>query len=123
MSESGNIVRNGNLSIGRTAVERAKSMRDIMEQFSRIDNKMYREYLDYAMDKRKGEYPSGVEDEFMKRRQKIRDIYDRYEVNMANDQGFPITRHGEGGGDSKSYYLHNMNLNKKAPRSVYAKKK
>ena len=84
-----------------------------MDQFSRIDNRLYRAYLDFEID----------EDEFNKRRKQIQDAYDRYEVNMANSQGFNISYHGEGGGDSKTYYLHNMNLNKKAPRSVYAKKK
>ena len=96
----------------RSAVDRAKSMKDIMEQYSRIDNQLYRRYLDYEID----------EDEYWRRKKKLNDTYDRYEVNMANDQGFPITRHGEGGGNSSSYYLHNMDLKKKVSRKVYAKK-
>ena len=95
----------------RPAVERAKSMKDIMDQYSRIDNQLYRRYLDFEID----------EDEYKRRKQKLNDTYDRYEVNMANAQGFPITKHGEGGGDSKSYYLHNMDLKKKVSKKVYAK--
>jgi hypothetical protein len=56
--------------------ERAKTLRQIDQQYSRIDNRLYREYINYRMD----------EDDFFRRRQAIRDAYDRYETNIMNTQ-------------------------------------
>lgn len=88
----------------RSASDRAKSLREIDNQYSRIDNALYRRYIDYEMD----------EDDFFRRRQAIRDAYDRYQTNIMRTQ-IP-------GWERGNAYPRNFSLyDRRIPRSVYAR--
>lgn len=52
-------------------------MRDIKQQYSRINNRLYRQYLDYKID----------EDTYNSRKKTLDRTYDRYERNIARQQG------------------------------------
>ena len=91
-------------SFSRTAGDRAKSLREIDNQFSRIDNALYRRYINYEMD----------EDDFFRRRQAIRDAYDRYQVNIMRTQ---IPGWKRGNAYPRSFGLYDQRI----PRSVYAR--
>lgn len=54
-------------------------MNDIKRQYSRIYNRLYRQYLDYDIS----------EEQFNRRRERIVKAYDRYERNIARLQGTP----------------------------------
>ena len=100
-------IRNGlsESSLVRTAVDRAKSLKEIDDQYSRIDNSLYRRYINYEMD----------EDDFFRRRQYLRDTYDRYETNIMRTQ-LP-------GWERGNPYPRNFTLyNRPIARSVYAKR-
>ena len=52
-------------------------MRDIKQQYSRINNRLYRQYLDYKID----------EATYNSRKKRLDSAYDRYERNIARQQG------------------------------------
>ena len=89
----------------RPARDRAKSLRQIDEQYSRIDNRLYRQYLNYEIS----------EEEFQNRRRAIQNTYDRYQTNILNTE-IPGWRRGDA-------YPRNFTLyNQRIPRSVYARR-
>lgn len=102
MSESG--VLKSKVVSSRTAIERTKSLRDIDEQYSRIDNRLYRQYLDYEID----------EDTFNNRRRTIQNAYDRYQTNIVR-QTQPGWQRG------LNYPLDRRLLDRRYTRNVYAK--
>lgn len=57
-------------------------MRDIKNQYSRIDNMLYRQYLDYDID----------EETYNRRKSRLNSVYDRYERRIARQQGKPAKR-------------------------------
>lgn len=57
-------------------------MRDIKQQYSRINNRLYRQYLDYDID----------EATYNSRKNAITKAYDRYEKNIARQQGQKAVR-------------------------------
>lgn len=57
-------------------------MRDIKQQYSRIKNRLYRQYLDYKID----------EKTYDSRQKRLDSTYDRYERNIARQQGKPAKR-------------------------------
>ncbi len=57
-------------------------MSDIRKQYSRIDNKLYRRYLDYDISK----------EEYDSRKNRINKAYDKYERNIARQQGVSPAR-------------------------------
>ena len=84
--------------------ERSKSLSDLARQYSRIDNRLYRQYLDYEID----------EETFNRRRRAIQDVWDRYETNIMNTQ-FP-------GWERGNAYPRNFTLyNRPIARSVYTR--
>ena len=91
--------------IPRTAGERAKTLHEIDDQYSRIDNRLYRQYLDYEIS----------EEEFQSRRRAIQNAYDRYQTNILNTE-IPGWRRGNA-------YPRNFTLyDQRIPRSVYARR-
>ena len=89
----------------RPAIDRAKSLHEIDDQYSRIDNRLYRRYLDFQID----------EDEFENRRRVIQNAYDRYQTNILNTE-VPGWRRGMD-------YPRNFTLyNRRIPQSVYARR-
>ena len=80
-------------------------MRDIKQQYSRIDNRLYRQYLDYKIS----------EEQYESRKKKLNSTYDRYERNIARQQGKPARR-------GISNYLgqidHNIQYSRKAYRRI-----
>ena len=103
MSESGKI-KNTSVVVSRSASERAKSLRDIDNQYSRIENRLYRQYLDYDID----------EDTYNRRMQTIKNAYDRYQTNYVRAQGATNWRRG-------MQYPRNLEYDKPVKRSTYAK--
>ena len=89
----------------RSARDRVKSLREIDQQYSRIDNRLYREYINYRMD----------EDDFFRRRQAIRDAYDRYQTNILN---LAVPGWQRGNAYPRNFFLYD----RKIPRSVYARR-
>ena len=89
----------------RTAVDRAKSLKEIDDQYSRIDNRLYRQYLDYEIS----------EEEFQNRRKAIQDAYDRYQTNILRTR-VPGWQRG------MQYPRPFTEYRKPYPRSVYAKR-
>ena len=78
-------------------------MRDIKQQYSRIKNRLYQRYIDY-----------GISEEQYNSRQKALDrTYDRYERNIARQQGKPAKR-------GISNYPGAIDHNIKYSRSAYA---
>lgn len=57
-------------------------MNDIKQQYSRISNRLYRQYLDDDIS----------ETQFDSRKNKLDRVYDRYERNIARQQGLPAKR-------------------------------
>lgn len=57
-------------------------MRDIKQQYSRIKNRLYRQYLDYKID----------EKTYDSRQKRLDSTYDRYERNIARSQGKKAVR-------------------------------
>jgi len=71
-------------AVQRSQIERAKSLRDIDNQYSRIDNRLYQQYINYEID----------EDTFNSRRRQIQNAYDRYQTNIVRNQGAAGWRRG-----------------------------
>lgn len=105
MGESAIILKNASPSVSRSARERMKSMRDIMNQYDRIRNRLYSRYLNYEIELE--DYDKGIE--------RLNGIYDRYETNILN-QSVPGWRRGMN-------YPVGIKLDKPVKRSVYAKNK
>ena len=63
--------------------KRKKSMQDIKEQYTRIQSRMYRNYLDN---------PNTPDDYYDKGMARVNKIYDRYERNIARQQGLEPRR-------------------------------
>ena len=84
---------------------RAKSLREIDQQYSRIDNRLYRQYLDYELS----------EEEFQNRRRAIQNAYDRYETNIMN---LAIPGWQRGMAYPRNFFLYD----RKIPQSVYARR-
>lgn len=103
MSEPGNVVRSSSLSYSRSASDRAKSLRDIDEQYSRIENRLYRQYLDFDID----------EDTYKSRMNRINNAYDRYQTNYIREINPNWSR-------GMSYPM-GFRYDKKVSRKVYAK--
>ena len=78
-------------------------MNDIMRQYSRIDNRLYRQYLDYQID----------QDTYNRRKSRLNRVYDRYERNIARQQGQTPRR-------GISNYNGAINRNIQYSRSAYA---
>ena len=80
---------------------RTKSMRDIKQQYSRIKNRLYRQYLDYQID----------ENTYNSRQKALDRTYDRYERNIARQQGKPAQR---GISNYNGMIDHNIQYSQKA---------
>lgn len=76
-------------------------MRDIKQQYSRIDNRLYRQYLDYKIS----------EEQYESRKKKLNSTYDRYERNIARQQGKPARR---GISNYPGQIDHNIQYSRKA---------
>lgn len=85
---------------------RAKSLKDIDNQYSRISNRLYRQYLDYEID----------EDTYKRRMQSINDAYDRYQTNILQTR-IPNWQRG------MAYPRSFPEYRKPMPRGIYAQKK
>lgn len=57
-------------------------MRDIKRQYSHIKNRLYQQYIDYNISA----------EQYWNRQNKIDRAYDRYERNIARQQGKPAKR-------------------------------
>ena len=88
----------------RSQRDRAKSLREIDQQYSRIYNRLYRQYLDFEIS----------EEAFWNRRRAIQDAYDRYQTNIMNTEVPGWTR-GMGGTRNPALY------NRPIARRVYAR--
>lgn len=76
-------------------------MQDIKKQYSRIDNKLYRQYLDYDIS----------EEQYRSRKKRLNSAYDRYERNIARQQGKPAKR---GISNYPGQIDHNIQYSRKA---------
>ena len=90
----------------RPAMERARSLRDIDQQYSRIENRLYRQYLDFEID----------EDTYNKRMETIRNAYDRYQTNILNTE---VPGWQRGMAYPKEFSLYNRPI----ARGVYTRRK
>lgn len=89
----------------RSMIERSKSLKEIDDQYSRIANRLYRRYLDYEIEL----------DEYDRTKQRLNDIYDRYQTNILRTR-VPGWQRG------MAYPRPFNEYRKPIPRSVYAKK-